>query len=152
MGYVPCGLLYPWSCTERDCVQIWIFWGTSQQRMIVGIWANPWRRCVVVHASWRVVKPTTCRWLWRLYPFLLTCWILEGWRSLTQPREHAVRTLDTSLFHVSCSKHPSGCFGMTVHMGWTPVWCLLVIWWSLCLWMALCCSVCVDEHSCKGWT
>ena len=45
----------------------------------------------------------------------------RGWRSLAQPHEHAVRMLDTSLLHVFCSKHPSGCLGMTVHMGWTPL-------------------------------
>ena len=90
-------------------------------RIIVGIWVNPWQRCMVVHNSWWGVKPTSCRWLWWLYPFLLTCWILEGWKSLAQPHEHAVRTLNTSLFHVSCSKHPSGCLGMTVHMDRTPL-------------------------------
>lgn len=57
--------------------------GTSQQISVQRMIVDLWRRCVVVHASWRGVKPTSCRWPWRLYPFILMCWILEGWRSLT---------------------------------------------------------------------
>ena len=88
--------------------------------MIVGILANPWWCCRVLSASWQGVRPNSCRSLWPLYPFLLTCWMQEEWWSLTSPHKHAARMFDAPSSHVSCSMHSSGYLSMTVHMGWTP--------------------------------
>ena len=116
MGYAPRDLLHSWNCT-CDCMQIQNLWGTSLSistgRMIVGISANTCRFCKVVPAL-RVARSDLLYSvsLWQLYPFLLTCWVQERWRSLTRLHKHAAHMFDASPSHVSCSIHPSWCLGL----------------------------------------
>ena len=122
------GICPSWTAISMELHSTWLHADLDHLRHITAdiSWENNSRHlsqrcCMVVHALRWGVKPISCRWPWRLYPFLLTCWVLEGWRSLAQSHKHAVCTLDTSLFHVSCSKNAPGYLGMMVHMGWIPL-------------------------------